>query len=183
MRQLRFGAAVSLDGFIAGPNGEYDWIVMDPDIDFTAMYARYDTLLMGRMTFETMQAMGGDGTTPGQRTIVVSSTLKQEDHPGVTIVTDAVATAIELKAQAGKDVWLFGGGVLFHALLAAGLVDALDLGIIPVLLGGGIPLLPPPAERKSLTLKSHRLYEKSGILMVEYDVVNPGNLVSRFVRT
>jgi dihydrofolate reductase len=172
MRQLRYGVAMSLDGFIAGYNGEYDWIVMDPDIDFDAMFARYDTLLMGRKTFATMQAMGnGDGSTPGQRTVVVSSTLRQEDHPQVTIVTDAIATAIELKAQEGKDVWLFGGGELFQALLEAKLVDALEVAIIPVLVGGGIPLLPPPAPRTSLALKSHRLYEKSGIMMLEYDIV------------
>ena len=77
----------------------------------------------------------------------------------------------ELKTKPGKDIWLFGGGELFRSLLAAGLVDGVDAGIIPVLLGGGIPLLPSPAGRTRLTLKNRRFYEKSGIVGVEYDVV------------
>ena len=66
MRKVVYGGAMSLDGFIAGPNGEYDWIVMDPDIDFAALMGRFDTFLIGRKTFEAMRRMGGAGTSaPG----------------------------------------------------------------------------------------------------------------------
>src|SRR5258708_32015287 len=87
-RRVRYGVAMSLDGYIAGPNGEADWIVMDPEIDFAGMMARFDTLLMGRRTFEAAQAMGGGGSMPGGATVVVSRAFRQEAHPGLTILGD-----------------------------------------------------------------------------------------------
>jgi dihydrofolate reductase len=97
--------------------------------------------------------------------------LKQADHPKVTIASDPAALVAALKGKPGKDIWLFGGGELFRNLLAAGLVDAVDAAIVPVLLGGGIPLLPTPAGRARLKLARQRVYEKSGIVSAEYDVV------------
>ena len=173
MPRLRYSVAASLDGYIAGPNGEFDWIVMDPDIDFPAMYREFDTLLMGRKTYDVMVAMGEEaGPALGVAWVVVSRTMRAEEYPDVTIVTDPVRTATELKARTSeKDVWLFGGGELFRTLLAAGLVDTVEVAVIPVLLGGGIPLLPTPGPRASLRLTSQRLYDKSGIVFVVYDVI------------
>ena len=178
MRQIRYGVAMSLDGYIAGPNGEFDWIVMDPDIDFAAIFARFDTLLMGRRTYEVTKAMGGGGgdSMPGiTSVVVVSRTLRQSDHPDVSIVSENWQDAVrELLAKPGKDIWLFGGGALFSAMLDARLVDGVDVAVIPVLVGGGIPFLKPPAKRATLKLTNHRLYEKSGIVSLEYDVVPAG---------
>jgi dihydrofolate reductase len=171
-RRVRYGVAMSLDGYIAGPKGEADWIVHDPDIDFAETFSRFDTLLIGRKTFEAMGKMGGgEGSMPGVKSFVISRTMKQADHRKLTIVHDVGSFVADLKTKPGKDIWLFGGGELFRSMLAAGLVDGIDVGIIPVVLGGGIPLLPPPANRVRLKLTKQRVYEKSGIVGLQYDVV------------
>ena len=172
MRKVVYGGAMSLDGFIAGPNGEYDWIVMDPDIDFAALMARFDTFLIGRKTFEVMRRMGDAAPpAPGIRSIICSRTLRPEDCPQATLSDDAERVVADLRKKPGKDIALFGGGELFRSLLAAGLVDEVGVSVIPVLLGGGIPLLPSPAGRARLRLKKHRVYEKTGTVGLEYDIV------------
>jgi len=171
MRKVVFGGAMSLDGYIAGPNGEYDWIVMDPDIDFAGMMQRFDTFLIGRKTFEAMRRMGDAAPpTPGIRHLVFSRTLRAEDCP-YPLSGDAERAVADLRQQPGKDIALFGGGELFRSLLAAGLVDEIGVSLVPVLLGGGIPLLPSPADRARLKLKSQRVYEKTGTIHLEYDII------------
>jgi dihydrofolate reductase len=170
MRRLRYGVAMSMDGFIAGPNGEYDWIVSDPAIDFAATFAQYDTFLMGRATYEVASEKGKSWDLHGQRWIVVSRTLKPEDHPGITILSSGIAEAVAaLKAQPGKDIWLFGGGVLFRSMLDAGLVDTVEVALMPVMLGSGVPLLPAGRRRRLQLRESKPL--PSGILMLVYSVV------------
>jgi dihydrofolate reductase len=172
MRLVRFGGAMSLDGYIAGPNGEYDWIVMDPDIDFAAMMKEFDTFLIGRKTYEAMARMEGEAPpSPGIQNIVFSRTMKPADYPNIVVESDAERVVADLRAKPGKDIALFGGGELFRSLLAAGLVDRIEVAVIPVLLGGGIPLLPPPANRAALKLRKQRLYEKTGIVALEYDIL------------
>src|SRR5687768_536606 len=167
-RRLRYQVAASLDGFIGTADGKPDWIPSDPDIDFGALFAQFDTLLLGRRTFE---GMGAQGQSPGMKTVVVSRTLKAADHPDVTIIGDGLAEAVTaLKAQPGKDIWLFGGGELFRSLASLGLVDRVEVAVVPVLLGGGTPLVPPPMAQKRLKLDGHRVYDKSGIMLLEYSV-------------
>lgn len=170
MRRICYSVAASLDGYVAGPNGEADWISADPEIDFQALFARFDTLLMGRKTYEAAAGHGSGGAMPGVRTVVVSRSLRPSDNPAVTVINENVeAEVARLRATGGKDIWLFGGGSLFACLLAAGLVDSVEVAVMPVLLGGGIPLLPPPVARTSLALTSHKVY-KSGIVSLDYAV-------------
>ena len=168
MRQLRYSVAASLDGYIAGPNGEYDWIPMDPDIDFAAMFARYSGIVMGRKSYKVS---AGGGMGPSLPTYVYSRTVEEGERDGVVFVRDAVAHVPTLKAEDGKPLWLWGGGELFSALAAAGLVDGVDVAIVPVILGGGIPLMGAPGAKLPLRLREHTVYPKTGTLMLEYDVV------------
>ena len=170
MRRLNYGVAMTLDGFIAGPKGEYDWIVQDPAIDFVEMFTQYDTLLMGRLTYEVATEKGKSWDRFGQRLVVVSTTMKPEDHPTVTILSSGVPeAAAAMKAQPGQDIWLFGGGVLFRCLLDAGLVDTVEVALMPVMIGSGTPLL-PEGRRRSLRLTGNKTLP-SGILMLKYAVV------------
>jgi len=168
-RRLRYQVAASLDGFIAGPNGEFDWIVMDLQIDFGALYKEFDTAVMGRKTYQA-SAETGQGQMPGIEMLVFSKTLPAATRPGVRILNDDPRTVVaDLKKEPGRDIWLFGGGTLFRTLLDAGLVDSVELAVVPVLLGAGIPLLPPGSTTK-LALAHQIALPTSGIVMLAYSV-------------
>ena len=173
MPKIRYHVAMSLDGYIAGPNGEADWIVMDPDVNFAELWAQFDTLLMGRRTYEAASARLGKSSMQGRKAVVVSRTLRSEDHPDhpeITIISELNRNAIQtLRDQSRKDIWLFGGGQLFHHLLHLGEVDTVEVSIIPVMLGAGIPLLRPPALQTKLKLASHMVY-RSGRVSLAYEV-------------
>ena len=171
MRRIRYQVACSLDGYIAGPNGEIDWIVDEPAIDFAELFDQFDTLVMGRRTYEEV-AKKADGFWE-KKVLVVSRTLRQQDHPGVTVVSGGLEEKLqELRSQPGKDIWLFGGGELLRSLLETGFVDTVELAIIPVLLGGGRPFLATPAVRRRLALTGRREYP-SGIVWLDYAVQSP----------
>jgi dihydrofolate reductase len=171
MRRIRYQVATSLDGFIAGPNGEYDWIDVDPVAAgpyFKALYAQYDTAVMGRRTFELVR-----GPVEGMRTYVFSRTLPSEAHKDVTVLKDddGIAALAAIRAQDGKDIWLYGGGVLFGSLAAAGLVDTVEVGVIPIILGGGIPLAAVANRVKLKLLETNT--SLPGIVGLSYSVENP----------
>ena len=145
---------------------------MDPEIDFSAIFSEFDTLLMGRKTYAPMAgSKGKGGPFAAHKIVVVSRTLDPREHPGVTIVSSKLKeTVTALKREKGKDIWLFGGGELFQGLLELGLVDGVDVAVMPALLGQGIPPLPAPAKQAKLKLTSHRIYGKTGIVSLRYDV-------------
>lgn len=169
-RRLRYQVATSLDGFIATPNGGYDWLVMDPAIDFGALYREFDAAVMGRKTYDVGKAQGASGAMPGMDVVVFSRSMKPVQYPGVRIVNDDPADVVgELKGKPGKDIWLFGGGELFRVLLDAGLVDTVELAVMPILLGEGIPVLPPGASA-TLVLSDVKRLPATGIVVLAYSV-------------
>lgn len=169
MQRIRYQVAMSLDGYIAGPKGEYDWIVDDPSIDFGALFAQFDTFLLGRKTYELTLQQGNPGFPAGSRAFVFSRTLP-EQVPGFSVVRQASRESVEsIRTEAKKDLWLFGGGELFRSFLALDLVDTVEVAVMPVLLGQGLQLLPQPATQARLQLTNQRTYP-SGIVLLEYDV-------------
>ena len=171
MRKVTFGGANSLDNYLARPDHAVDWLLWGKEA--AAVMRDYwktiDTILMGRKTYEVAlrNSQGKEGY-PGVKTYVFSRTLQPRDHPGVTVVADKVEeTVAALRAKSGKDIWLFGGASLFRSLLDARLVDTVEVAVMPVLLGGGIPLLPLPAKQAKLRLIGHSA-SKAGIVSLEY---------------
>ena len=171
MRQLRYSVAASLDGYIAGPGGEFDWIPVDPDIDFVAMYEGFSGIVMGRRSYDVFVATGGAPGGLSLPTYVYSRTLPEGERDGVVFARDAIAHVRWLKEQSGaKPLWLWGGADLFRALAQARLVDGVDVAVVPVILGNGVSLIGSPGPMVRLTLTGHRIYEKTGTLMLTYDV-------------
>ena len=171
MRRIRYNVAMSLDGYIADADGAFDWIPNDDTVDFAALFARIDTYLLGRRTYETVLANGAPPWEPGTRVYVISRTLSPGARDGVTVVADdPVALASRLRHESGDgEIWLFGGGQLFATLLAANQVDAIELTIVPVLLGSGVPVVAAIPNRAALTLAHTHVYP-SGMVALHYTV-------------
>jgi dihydrofolate reductase len=170
MRRVLYRVATSLDGYIAGAHGEVDWIVHDPAVDFAKVYEGVDTVLLGRRTYELTRQPGAPAWPKGWQIYVFSRTLPPGEHPGVTVVrADAGRRVAALRATSGRDIWLFGGGSLFRSLLEAKQVDVLEVLVVPVLLGGGIPLLETGAPLTRLALEQVERYA-SGLLSLRYRV-------------
>ena len=170
MSRIRYGVAMSLDGFIAGPNGESDWIVIDPELNFAEIWAQFDTALMGRRTYEAAIERLGASAFAQMKTFVASTAIDASAHSGVTILRKLDRKQIaSIRSQAEKDIWLFGGGSLFAQLLEIGEVDTVEVTVVPVLLGSGTPLLTGPASRTRLKLTSHRIYP-TGTVQLHYQI-------------
>lgn len=168
MRKVVLGLAVSLDGFIEGPNGEYDWCVPDPEYDFGAFFGRIDTIFVGRKTYEMSAGMeGGAEGFPTYKEYVFSTTLEKVTDGKTLVNVDIKAHVDQIKKEKGKDIWLFGGAGLTESMIKLELVDELSLGIYPVLLGGGKPLFRNIERHVKLRMLNSRSYP-SGMVSLDY---------------
>ena len=169
MRKIILGLAVSLDGFIEGPNGEYDWCFTDQDYGMTEFYKRIDSLFIGRRSYELLLTMGDDAMPgfPKLKEYVFSTTLK-EVKPGVTLIHGDIKETVEkIKSEPGKDIWLFGGANLTSSLLNLNLVDEMSLAVHPIILGSGKPLFSDLKNRIPLNLIDTTTYS-SGLVNLVY---------------
>jgi dihydrofolate reductase len=162
MRLVRYNVAASLDGFIAAEDGSYDWIPEEPTIDFATIFARVDTVLLGRHSADLMDAPAQRANwRADMRWYAFSDSAPADRWPWATRVRSAEARTVveQLRAEPGEgDIWLFGGGSLLASLLALQLVDRLEVTIVPVLLGAGIPLAARGVQRTALTLLNTQRY-------------------------
>jgi dihydrofolate reductase len=170
MRKIRYNVAASLDGFIAGPNWEYDWIPADDSIDFPALFDQFDLFLMGRKTWEIMVSQGDTNPLKGKQVLVASRTMPPSTDFGVEVIPHGVEDRVrQLKSQPGKDIWLFGGANLAKTLFQAKLVDSVEVALCPIILTRGIPLLEPMDQVRLLFQSATPC--PSGIQLLRYQVV------------
>ncbi|KAK5659868.1 hypothetical protein OQA88_13331 [Cercophora sp. LCS_1] len=173
MSLIRYNVATTLDGFIASLDGSTSWIMEDATIDFDALYAQFSLFIMGRKTYEVMLKYGNPLAKYTKESVVVfSTTMKADEHPGVTIVScDVVGYVRERKKSAEKDIWVMGGGSLVGLLMEQRLVDVVEAAVMPVVIGEGIKMVGGLGSMKRLKLESVEKLE-SGILMTKYLVLN-----------
>ncbi|MFD1140358.1 dihydrofolate reductase family protein [Larkinella insperata] len=167
MRNVKLFIATSLDHFIAGPNGEIDWLFTDGDFGYSAFMETVDTTLMGNETFK-LTASFGDFPYKSLTNYVFTRNSDAPEEPYVNFVSgDIAAFVAELKQQPGKDIFLVGGGQINTLLLEAGLIDELQVFIHPIILGQGIPLFRPTKKMHAWQLVESRSFER-GLVELHY---------------
>ena len=150
MRRIRYSVAMSLDGYIAGPKGEFDWITTDPDFDFSAVFNQFDTIVAGAVRLSRWRQRAA------LRYLASRQSSCRQPCGRKTTLTD-------LKASPGRDIWLFGAGKLFRSLAEAGMVDTVEVSVIPILLGDGVPLAPNLSKWINLSLVNHKVYSSGAV--------------------
>ena len=171
MRKIILSVAVSLDGLIEGPNGEYDWCFTDQDYGMSEFFKRIDSLFIGRRSYELTQSMGDAGMEgfPKLKEYIFSNTL-QSIKPGAVLVKGDIAAEVKrIKNEPGKDIWLFGGASLTTSLLNLNLIDEISLAVHPIILGAGKPLFKEISGRMHLELTDTKTYS-SGLVSLTYTV-------------
>lgn len=169
MRKIILQLAVSLDGFIEGPNGEFDWCFTDADYGMTAFAERVDTIFIGRKSYEVAMSMGG-ATPPGfppMAEYIFSESMQQVEGNRTLVKGDLVEAVNNIKKQPGRDIWLYGGSALTTSFIQHKLIDEMALAVHPILLGAGKPLFQHITNRVSLKLIGNQTYP-SGLIMLSY---------------
>ena len=169
MREIVLSLGISLDGYIARPDGAVDFLFMPKDYSFAPFFASIDTAIMGRKTFDVaVQAGRGSFASSKIDNYIYSRALPPGQRNDVTFTNQPPASLVaELRKKPGKNIWLMGGGELAREFLKADLVDQLHLGIVPVLLGEGIPLFPSGFPQRNFSLTENKTYSQ-GLIALTY---------------
>jgi dihydrofolate reductase len=168
MRNVILGLGISLDGYIARPNGTLDFLFTPKDYSMAPFFKTVDAAILGRNTMDDGLKMGGSFAGWSMEFYVFSNSQPPGERNGVTFVNEPPAKLVaRLRKRRGKDIWLMGGGLLARSFLQADLVDGLYLGIVPALLGEGIPLFPSGFPQRNFTLVENKTYSK-GLIALKY---------------
>jgi len=168
MRKVVLFIATSLDGFIAGSDGDTDWLYTDGDFGYSEFYNSIDTILMGHNTYKFLLQFD-IFPYPDKKNYVFTRTERQPDHNPVTFITGDVPGFVKnLKNEDGNDIWLVGGGQINSILLNENLIDEMIVSVHPIILGQGIPLF----KERSLNnlpfkLVQNKVFER-GLIQLTY---------------
>jgi len=178
MKKIILDLAVSLDGFIEGPNGEIDWCIMDDDMDFSGFLSGIDTIFYGRVSYDAWGNFQPDSNaSPTEHKLweavhskrkVVFSSQKRQDEKAVFIHSDIPDKVLGIKNEGGKDIWLYGGASLIKTFIRSGLIDVFRMSVHPIALGGGKPLFEDLKDRLSLRLVKTNVF-RSGVVQLIYE--------------
>lgn len=167
-RAVVLGLGISLDGHIARPDGAVDYLFMPKDYSMAPFFKTIDAAILGRKTYDVAQKMGGGFSSSKLAYYVMSRTLPPGERVGLVFTSEPPAQLVSrLRKEKGKNIWLMGGGELARAFLIDDLVDELYLGVVPVLLGSGLPLFPPGFPQRNFTLVENKTFSK-GLISLKY---------------
>jgi dihydrofolate reductase len=180
LRNIKLDLAVTLDGFIEGPNGEIDWCIMDSEMEFNQFLDSIDTIFYGRKSYDMWgQFAPGNNASDEEKEMwdivdskekyVFSRTQKGTDQNAIYINDHILEEVNKMKRTPGKDIWLYGGASLITTFINLGLVDEYRLSVHPVILGQGKPLFTDIKQRQNLELVESRKYS-SGVVQLIYHV-------------
>ena len=178
MRKLTYFVACSVDGFIAHEDGTWDGFLPDgePVADYLEALQGYDTVLMGRKTYEVGLQMGATDPYPTMESYVFSRSMTASPDERVTLVSENTIDVVrEVKEKDGRPVYLCGGSELAATLFDAGLIDEMILKVNPFLMGSGIPLFAGVIKQTPLELTKTTLYD-NGCVWLYYRVKYPESL-------
>lgn len=169
MRRVILGVGISLDGYIARLDGSVDFLFMPPDYSMAPFFQTVDAAIMGRKTFDAAQKMGGGSFGASMATYVMSNSQPPGERKGAIVVQTRPAALVgEIRKNDGKDIWLMGGGELARSFLEDDLIDGLYLGVVPALLGSGLPLFPGGFPQRNFRLIENHTYSR-GLIELKYE--------------
>jgi len=174
MRKVVLGLGISIDGYIARPDGAVDFLFMPKDYSMGPFFASIDTAIMGRKTYDVALKMGGGGFgDSNMKNYVFSHSQPPGERGGVTFVNESPKSFVEkLRQRLGKNIWLMGGGELARDFLKDDLVDELYIGVVPVLIGEGIPLFLSGFPQREFSLLENKTFSK-GMIALKYSRIRP----------
>jgi len=178
MRNIILDLAVTLDGFIEGPNGETDWCIMDNDMGFEDFLSSVDTLFYGRVSYDLWGNFQPDLNTNEMEKSIWSAIHSKKkyvfsgnpklDSNATFIIPSFVEKVGEIQQQEGKDIWLYGGAKLINTFISLNLINIYRISVHPVVLGSGKPLFENLKERMNLNLIDINRF-KSGVVQLTYE--------------